>query len=177
MFAKLKLHIHKRALPLLLVVLFVVFGFNKAISVMAASDFGIKGAAQGTSLIGTNQSVQANTTVPELIGKIVGFVLSFVGAIFFLLILYAGLLWMIAFGNGERVDKAKSIVEHAAVGLVIVLAAYAISRFVFSNLTSLGNNSQTPTNNPTAAECNAITNQAACDSAGCGWLEGSGCFL
>ena len=98
MFAKLKLHIHKRALPLLLVVLFVVFGFNKAISVMAASDFGIKAAAQGTSLIGTNQSVQANTTVPELIGKIVGFVLSFVGAIFFLLILYAGLLWMIASG-------------------------------------------------------------------------------
>jgi hypothetical protein len=176
MFAKLKSRINKRALPLLLVILLIIFGFNKAVSVMAAGDFGIKGAAQGTSLIGTNQSVQANTTVPELIGKIVGFVLSFVGAIFFLLILYAGLLWMIAFGNGERVDKAKSIVEHAAVGLVIVLAAYAISRFVFSNLTSLGSNSQSFTN-PTAVECNAITDQAACESAGCGWLEGSGCFL
>lgn len=158
------------------ILLLFIFGFTAPVMVSADNNFGIKDAAKGTSLIGGGKTIDSTTTIPELIGKIVGMVLSFVGAIFFLLILYAGLLWMIAFGNGEKVDKAKSIVEHAAVGLVIVLAAYAISRFVFSNLTDLGNNSQ-PSPNPTAAQCDAITDQAACEAANCGWAEGQGCLL
>ena len=95
--------------------------------------FGLKGATEGTKLINAEKVVSANA-IPELIGSIVGAALSFLGAIFFLLILYAGFLWMTAFGSSEKADKAKSILEHAAVGLVIVLAAYAISRFVFSSL-------------------------------------------
>lgn len=142
----------------------------------ADNNFGVQDAAKGTSLIGSGKTVNAATTIPELIGKVVGIVLSFVGAIFFLLILYAGLLWMIAFGNGERVDKAKSIVEHAAVGLVIVLAAYAISRFVFSSLTGLGENTQ-PVPRPTSAQCEAITSQTACENADCVWSDQEGCFL
>ncbi len=96
-----------------------------------ADDYGLKGAANDTGLISTKTA----TSVPELIGTIVGVALSFVGAIFFLLILYAGFLWMTAFGSSDKVDKAKDIVQHAAIGLVIVLAAYAISRFVFNALT------------------------------------------
>ncbi|KKR34906.1 MAG: hypothetical protein UT67_C0005G0018 [Candidatus Magasanikbacteria bacterium GW2011_GWA2_40_10] len=103
-----------------------------------ADDFGLKGASQDTGLIGQGQDVDAKTRVPELIGSIIGIALSFVGAIFFLLILYAGFLWMTAFGASDKVEKAKDILIHAAIGLIIVLAAYAISKFVFSNLGSLG---------------------------------------
>lgn len=108
-----------------------------------ADNFGLQDAAGDTQLIGSQSSVDAKTALPELIGKVIAIVLSFVGVIFFILILYAGLLWMIAFGNSERVDSAKSIVEHAAVGLVIVLAAYAISTFVFSRLANI---SSSPSN-------------------------------
>ncbi len=96
-----------------------------------ADEFGLDEAAGGTKLI---QVKDTQTDIPNLIGNIVGVALSFLGAIFFLLILYAGFLWMTAFGSSEKTDKAKGILEHAAVGLLIVLAAYAISRFVFTAL-------------------------------------------
>lgn len=60
---------------------------------------------------------------------------------------------MTAFGSSEKADKAKGILEHAAVGLIIVLAAYAISRFVFSALevgTTGGDSS--PSANQTAGQ-------------------------
>jgi hypothetical protein len=115
------------------------------------AQYGLRGASQDTGLIKGGQSIDAQKTVPELIGTIVGVVLSFVGAIFFLLILYAGFLWMTAFGSSEKADKAKSILEHAAIGLVIVLAAYAISRFVFSGLAG-GGSSSVNTSASTACE-------------------------
>lgn len=100
-----------------------------------ADNFGIDSAAQDTDLI------QVTQTLPELIGSIIGIALSFVGVIFFLLILYAGFLWMTAFGNDEKVTTAKSIMEHAIIGLVIVLSAYAISKFVFGSLVNPGSQS------------------------------------
>ena len=54
------------------------------------------------------------------------FALSFLGIAFFILIIYAGWLWMTAGGNEERLGKAKKILQEAVIGLVIVLAAYAI---------------------------------------------------
>jgi len=115
---------------------------------LAFAAFGLEEASKNTGLIKAGQTVNAQSTIPELIGSIVGVALSFVGAVFFLLILYAGFLWMTAFGNTEKVDRAKSILEHAAVGLVIVLAAYAISRFVFSALTSATNSSDSTGTTP-----------------------------
>src|SRR3989344_5680649 len=121
---------------------------------LAFAAFGLEEASKNTGLIKAGQTVNAQSTIPELIGSIVGVALSFVGAVFFLLILYAGFLWMTAFGNTEKVDRAKSILEHAAVGLVIVLAAYAISKFVFGALTgATGGTSQTQTTSTSQVTC------------------------
>lgn len=46
--------------------------------------------------------------------------------------IYGGIAWMLAGGNETTVDKAKRIVEEAVIGLLIVVAAYAISYFVLS---------------------------------------------
>ena len=43
---------------------------------------------------------------------------------------YGGYLWMTARGNEEEVTKAKNLIKAAIIGLIIVLAAYAISIFV-----------------------------------------------
>jgi hypothetical protein len=64
------------------------------------------------------------------IGQIVGIVLSFVGVGFFLLMIYAGFTWMFARGNEADVTKAKGIMTDAIFGLLIVLAAYAITNWV-----------------------------------------------
>lgn len=102
--------------------------------------YGIDSAAENTPLIRSTQSI------PEIIGTVIGIALSFVGIVFFLLILFGGLRWMTAFGNEEKVTSAKGIMEHAAIGLVIVLAAYAISRFVFGTLGVFSD--QSPTDPP-----------------------------
>ena len=73
-----------------------------------------------------------------IIGKIIGAVLSFVGVIFFALLVYAGLTWMMAMGKEEKINEAKEMIFAAAIGLIVVLAAYAITMLVsniFSNYT------------------------------------------
>ncbi|MFH0891812.1 MAG: hypothetical protein V1867_03460 [Candidatus Falkowbacteria bacterium] len=75
-------------------------------------------------------------TVSATIGKIVGSILAFTGIIFFLLVIYGGFTWMMARGNEQEVAKAKSLIEQAAIGLIIVLAAYALTAFIGRALTS-----------------------------------------
>lgn len=70
-----------------------------------------------------------------IVGDIVGIILSFVGVIFFILIIYGGLLWMTARGNEQQIEKAKNLMGSAIIGLIIVLAAYAITAFIGSTLT------------------------------------------
>jgi hypothetical protein len=46
--------------------------------------------------------------------------------------IYAGILWMTAQGNDQKVEKAKQMITEAIVGLIIVVAAYAIAYFVIN---------------------------------------------
>ncbi len=73
--------------------------------------------------------------VSELLGSIIGAVLAFVGVLFFILVVYGGLLWMTARGNDQQIEKAKNLIGAAVVGLVIVLSAYAITAFIGTTLT------------------------------------------
>ncbi|MDD4271233.1 MAG: pilin [Patescibacteria group bacterium] len=60
--------------------------------------------------------------------------LGLLGIIFLVLIIYAGFLWMTAQGDEEKVTKAKDTITRAVIGLVIIILAYSITYFVFSNL-------------------------------------------
>jgi len=70
----------------------------------------------------------------SMIGLIINVLLSLLGIIFLILIIYGGFLWMTSSGNDEQVKKAKTIIKDAVIGLIILLAAYAISRFVVDAL-------------------------------------------
>jgi hypothetical protein len=80
---------------------------------------------------GINQGTQDPTVI---IGKIVNVILSLLGVIFLLLVLYAGFLWMTAAGDEKKVGQAKNILSQAVVGLIIIVAGYAISNFVLDSL-------------------------------------------
>ncbi|MFA6410026.1 MAG: hypothetical protein WCW26_00410 [Candidatus Buchananbacteria bacterium] len=73
-------------------------------------------------------------TFARTIAEIIKIVLGFLGVIFLVLIIYAGMLWMTSAGNDEKVKTAKDIIIAATIGLAIVLAAYAITFFVVDNL-------------------------------------------
>lgn len=68
------------------------------------------------------------------IGKLIAALLSVLGVIFLLLIIWAGFTWMTANGDSKKVDKAKDILITSVVGLIILLSAYAISNFVIDQL-------------------------------------------
>ena len=148
----------------------IITGFFSALllapSFVLAESFGIEEAAQRGGLKDVSLSQK---TVPEVIGDVVGVVLSLLGVLFFLLILYAGIMWMTAFGVADKAEKAKDILIHASVGLVIVLSAYAISSFVFSRLGAGGG--ATPTTQTGAA----ITGQPCGDQDNRIWSASGEC--
>lgn len=82
----------------------------------------------GVKPTGTGQP----TTLQGYIGQATGAVLSLVGVAFFILTLYGGFLWMTARGDEARAKKALGVIIDAGIGLVIVSAAYIITKFVFN---------------------------------------------
>lgn len=70
----------------------------------------------------------------QTIGGVVNIILGFLGILTTLIILLGGFKWMTSQGNTEKVDEAKKLIGAGVVGLVIVLTAYAVSRFLLSEL-------------------------------------------
>ena len=92
-------------------------------------------AGTQAGVVGQNAGiVGANTPLPVLIGRIINVVLGFLGIVFLCLILYAGFLWMTAQGDAKVVDKAKEILKQAIIGLIVIVAGFAISSFVLGSL-------------------------------------------
>jgi len=69
-----------------------------------------------------------------VIASIINVALGLLGIVAVVLILYAGLTWMTAGGDSKKVDTAKHIMTAAVIGLIIILSAYAIAKFVISSL-------------------------------------------
>ena len=91
----------------------------------------------------TNLTKVANPTGLEAnldvsIATVISGTLALVGTIFLILTIYAGILWMTASGNEDKVTKAKNIITAAIIGLVITMAAYAITSFVTNRLSGGG---------------------------------------
>ena len=75
-------------------------------------------------------------SLPTTVGNVIKAVLTLVGTIFLVLMVYAGFKWMLARGRSEEVEAAQKIIESSIIGLIVVVLAYAISTFVFSVLMS-----------------------------------------
>jgi hypothetical protein len=69
-----------------------------------------------------------------MIINILNYILTFLGVVFLLLIIYGGFTWMTAAGNEEKVKKGKSILQTAVVGLVIIVLARVIALFVIQRI-------------------------------------------
>lgn len=72
--------------------------------------------------------------VETIIGEIINIALGFLGIVLLLYLLYAGFLWMTAGGDDAQVKKARTMISQAIIGLVIIVAAFAISTFVLGSL-------------------------------------------
>ena len=70
----------------------------------------------------------------SLVQIVVNAFLAIIGVLLLIYLLYAGYHWMTAQGDEKKVDKAKETIQRAITGLIIVIAAYAISIFVVGRL-------------------------------------------
>ncbi len=68
--------------------------------------------------------------IPELAALIIKSLLTLLGLVFVVIILYGGFMYMTSQGEQEKIKKAKQILATAIIGLIIILAAYAITTFV-----------------------------------------------
>jgi hypothetical protein len=111
--------------------------FSGASVVNASTNPTVKyGLSKTADKAGLKDAVKDATSVPTLVGSIINAALGLMGIIFFFIIFYSGFRWMTARGNSDAIEKSKDAILSAAIGLVIILAAYAITNFVFDNLTS-----------------------------------------
>jgi len=101
-----------------------------------AQDFTDQLYDTATEVYGSEDADEGNLTL--IIGNLISIVLSILGVVLLVLIVYAGGLWMTAGGNTDQVGKAKSYMINAVVGLLIIVAAYAISSFVITALSNAG---------------------------------------
>lgn len=98
--------------------------------------------AQTNDVLGTNALVNSGLgtrSLKEIIVQLVNIFLGFLGIIAVLIILYGGWVWMTSQGAADKIDKAKKIILNAVIGLVIILASYAIARFVIFQIYGPGN--------------------------------------
>ncbi len=73
-------------------------------------------------------------TPTTIIISIIQILLGFLGLIFLVLIIITGFQWMTSGGNDELINKAKSRLKNALIGLAIVLASYIIVHTIITIL-------------------------------------------
>ena len=83
---------------------------------------------------GAGFTSQGRTGISNIVAAGIKASLGLLGVIFIILIIASGYQWMTAGGNEEKVAKARQTIIRAAIGLTIIVAAYAITHFVFINL-------------------------------------------
>jgi len=67
-------------------------------------------------------------------GGVIKTFLSLLGIIFVVLMIYGGYIWMNARGNKEQVAKAIELIRDAIIGIIVIVAAYAITYFVLASI-------------------------------------------
>ena len=97
-----------------------------------------------TGVVQTQAGYSNTVTVGTVVGTIIKAFLGLLGIIFVILIIVAGFNWMTAGGDEAKIEKATSTIRSAVIGLIIVVAAYAITYFVFANLPGGSSSCGTP---------------------------------
>jgi len=111
-----------------------ILGFTLALPAHAATLYDRATGALGKTINeayggGSKVAVDGNTFLGSLI-IVINQLITLIGIIFLLLLIYAGYLWMTARGNDEEVNKAKKITRESVIGLIIILLARLLTEFI-----------------------------------------------
>jgi hypothetical protein len=85
------------------------------------------------------------SSIGSIVATVIKAFLGLLGIIFIVLLVLAGYNWMTAAGDEQKITKAKDTIRTAIIGLIIIIAAYSITYFVFK---ALGNTTGTSSGLP-----------------------------
>ena len=72
--------------------------------------------------------------VRSIVANVIRILLGLLGIIAVAIVVYGGYLWMTSRGDEKQIETARKILINGAIGLVIIVAAYAIAQFVINRL-------------------------------------------
>lgn len=70
--------------------------------------------------------------LPSKVKKIINIMLFIVGILAVIMIIYSGILYVIAHGSQDKIKTAKTSLIYSIVGLIVAILAYAIVNFVMA---------------------------------------------
>jgi hypothetical protein len=79
-------------------------------------------------------------TPAVVVGVIINTLLSLVGVVILVMIIYAGWLWLTSLGNEQKILRAKKVLSSSVIGLAIILSSYSLVAFVLSALSHASGN-------------------------------------
>lgn len=121
------------------VVIAITIVFLFAISPFIFSSKGGVLAQGGLEKTAEVAGLPTNTSIAGIIGQIIYAILGFLGVVFIILLIYGGFIRMTAQGAPDKIKTSTGIITSAIVGIIIILASYAITAFVLGNvMDSLG---------------------------------------
>ena len=127
----------KKSLIFLLFVIFLNIAFITPVMIEAADkdakslfNSSLDETADGTGHLKTKMS---NAGALGTASLVISVALSLIGIVFLILMIYGGFIWMNSRGNDQEIQKAITIIRNSIIGLLIVVAAYAITEFIGNN--------------------------------------------
>ena len=75
-----------------------------------------------------------NKDVAIYVGEVAQWIFGITGLLFFLLMVYAGMMWFFARGEDDKISDARKTIIAAIIGLFIAVSGFAITTFVSSSL-------------------------------------------
>lgn len=82
------------------------------------------------------QGVNTVSSFSEYISLLYAFLIPVASLIAVIMMMVGGLEWMLSAGNPTRIEKAKSRITNALIGVVLLLSAYSIAYLIDPNLVS-----------------------------------------
>ena len=115
-----------------LIAFFITFGVLLLARWVFAADFGTDAVNNGLN------GALASGDPRSMVGRIINIALGFLGAIALGIIIYGGFIWMTSGGEEEKISQAKKLLRNGVIGLIIILASWAIATFIISRLSGTG---------------------------------------
>ncbi|PIR93770.1 hypothetical protein COT97_04885 [Candidatus Falkowbacteria bacterium CG10_big_fil_rev_8_21_14_0_10_39_11] len=110
-------------------ILLLSFGaFSQPVLAFNANSTGLSSSANSA---GFNTQ---NTNLSVVVGKVIQALLGLFGLVLMIIIIYGGILYMLAGGDSGKVTKAKDMIIQGILGMVIIGLAYAISTYIIDLL-------------------------------------------